>query len=85
MNFDVPGWIATLAGRRREDIAYVSEAEQSGLLSVTYALDGGGLAKVDLVAMPMGDSGRATWQLFAQLGDRIERAQVPAKTRFVWR
>jgi hypothetical protein len=87
MNFDVPGWIATIAGWDRAELTYLSETERSGYLSVTYGRRGArrAVATVDLMAAPLGDTGRATWQLLAQIENRIERVQVPAKTRFVWR
>jgi hypothetical protein len=85
MNFDVPGWIATIAGCDRAELTYVGETERAGYLSVTYARGKKPVATVDLVAAPLGDTGRATWQLLAQIDNRIERVQVPAKTRFLWR
>ena len=84
MQFDVPGWIATLGGCAREKVVYRGETEQSGLLSVSYECDLTP-ANVDLVAIPMGDSGRASWQVSARIGDRAERVQVPGNTRFLWR
>jgi hypothetical protein len=85
MQFDVPGWVATLVGCAREELAFVREKDMSHSISVTYARNGSEFAEVDLMAMPMGDFRRATWQLFARIGERVERIQVPAQTRFVWR
>jgi hypothetical protein len=85
MDFDVPAWLATLTGLAREDVEYRDETESEGFMSVTYTSDGKPLAKVNLVAVPLSDSRRVTWQVLAELPDRLERAQVPARTHFIWR
>jgi hypothetical protein len=85
VQFDVPGWVATLAGCAREELVLFREKDTANSLSVTYARDGSEFAKVDLKAMPMSDARHATWQLFAKIGERVEQVQVPAQTRFVWR
>ena len=85
MEFDVPGWVATLAGCERSEVEFQAETEADGYLSVSYARSGRPLATVDLIAVPMSDSRRASWQLFAQIDQRVERVQVPARTRFLWR
>jgi hypothetical protein len=85
MQFDVPGWLASVVGCAREEIAFDSEREVGGVLTLHYTRDGQPLATVDLAALPLSDARRGAWQLFAQLGERVERVQVPAKTRFIWR
>lgn len=86
MEFDVPGWLATLTGVPRQEVVYSDETETDGMMSVTYSRAGQRLAIVDLVAVPMSSTPpRAAWQVLAQLKDRLERAQVPATTRFIWR
>lgn len=85
MEFDVPGWIASVVGCAREELTFESEQETGGVLTINYTRAGTPLATVDLAAMPMSDARRGSWQLFAQVGDRVERVQVPATTRFVWR
>jgi hypothetical protein len=85
LQFDVPGWVATLIGCGREEVIFVREKDMAESLSVTYARNGSEIATVELMAMPLGDARRATWELLAQIGERAERVQVPAQTRFVWR
>lgn len=85
MQFDVPGWLASVLGCAREELTFESEREVDGVLTVTYSREGSTLASVDLAAMPMGEARKGAWQLLAQVGDRIERVQVPARTRFAWR
>jgi hypothetical protein len=85
VEFDVPGWLATLTGVPRQEVVYSDETESDGLMTVTYSRGGERLAVVDLVAVPLSSSRRAAWQVLAQLKDRLERAQVPATTRFIWR
>jgi hypothetical protein len=85
MQFDVPGWLASVVGCAREEIVFDKEHEAAGVMTIYYARAGKPLATVDLAAVPMHDARRGSWQLFAQLGERVERVQVPAQTRFVWR
>lgn len=85
MEFDVPGWLATLTGVPRQEVVYSDETETDGMMSVTYSRGGERLAIVDLAAVPLSNTRRAAWQVLAQLKDRLERAQVPATTRFIWR
>lgn len=85
MQFDVPGWLATLVGCARDEVVFVKEADKGAYLTVTYARSGSELGTVELVARPLGDPRRATWHLLAQIGERVETVQVPAQTRFVWR
>lgn len=85
MTFDVPSWIATLVGCERNEVEFESETEADGYVSVVYTRAGRPVATIDLVAMPMSDARRASWQVFAQFDERIERVQVPANTRFTWR
>lgn len=85
MQFDVPGWLASVAGCAREELTVEAEHEVDGVLTIDYARKGIHLASVDVAAMPMSDPRRGSWQLLAQLGDRIEQVQVPANTRFAWR
>ena len=84
MDFDVPAWLATLTGLAREDVVYTDESESEGLISVTYTSDGRPLARVNLMAVPLNEA-RASWQVMAELPDRLERAQVPSRTHFIWR
>ena len=85
MEFDVPGWLANLTGVPRQEVVYSDETEADGLMTVTYSRAGERLAVVDLVAVPLSTTRHAAWQVLAQLKDRLERAQVPATTRFIWR
>lgn len=85
MKFDVPAWVAVLAGCPRAEVVFASETESDGFLTVTYARRGKPLATVDLVGVPVDKSTQSFWQLFAQVGPRVERAQVPASTEFTWR
>lgn len=86
MQFDVPGWLASVVGCAREELTYESEHKEEGVLSINYSRGGMRLATVDVEAIPMSGSRRAAaWQLLAQFRDRVERVQVPAMTRFVWR
>lgn len=85
MRFDVPGWLASVVGCAREELTFETEHEVEGVLTVNYSRRGTHMASVDVAAVPMSDARRGSWQLLAQLGDRIERVQVPANTRFAWR
>lgn len=85
MHFDVQGWLASVVGCTRDELMFEAEHEVDGVLTVDYARDGRHLASVNVAALPMSDPRRGSWQLLAQLGDRIERVQVPANTRFAWR
>jgi hypothetical protein len=85
VEFDVPGWVATVLGADRDELAFESEQEVDGYMHITYTREGSPVATVTVIAMPMADARRASWQLAAQIGDRLEQVQVPARTRFVWR
>jgi hypothetical protein len=85
LQFDVPGWLATLVGCTRDELAFLRETDKGDYLSVSYTRDGSEIATVDLVARPLGDPRRATWHLLALIGERVETVQVPAQTRFIWR
>ena len=85
MQFDVPGWLASVVGCQRDDLVFHSEREVDGSLVVTYSRGGEPFATVSLAAMPLSDARRASWQVAARIGERLEQVQVPAKTRFVWR
>ena len=85
MDFDVPTWLASIVGCARGEVVYLDEASKHDSVSVQYERAGQLLAVVNLAALPLGIGGGATWQVVAQLDDRVERAEVPAKTRFIWR
>lgn len=85
MHFDVPGWLASVVGCARDELTFEAEQEVEGVLTVKYSRGGTHLASVDVAALPMNDARRGSWQLLAKLGDRIERVQLPANTRFAWR
>ncbi|HLB45275.1 MAG TPA: hypothetical protein VJK49_07770 [Candidatus Limnocylindrales bacterium] len=82
--FDVPAWVATLAECAREEIVFDGQSENDGYLTTRYLRAGRLLATVDLVGLPMAHGRRANWQLFAQVGKQVGRAQLPASTRFAW-
>jgi len=85
MQFDIPGWLANVIGCAREELTYESEREVGGVLTISYSRGGMRLATVDLAALPLNDSQRAAWELLARFRDHVERVEVPATTRFVWR
>lgn len=85
MQFDVPGWLASVVGCSREELAFDHEREIEGVLTVTYTRAGKAVATVNVAALPLSDARRASWQLTAQIGDRLEQVQVPGNTRFLWR
>ena len=85
MQFDVPGWLSSVMGWERDALIFESEREEDDYLIVTYSRGGNPAATVNLVALPLVGARGGTWQLSAQIGDRLEQVQVPAKTRFVWR
>jgi hypothetical protein len=85
MQFDVPGWLASVMGWSRDELVFDGEHEQEGALTVTYSRAGKPAATVNLVALPLPGANSASWQLAAQLNGHREKVQVPAKTRFVWR
>lgn len=83
--FDVPAWLATLTGLERTEIELRDQSESAGRLSSTYFRGPRRLATVTLAALPLDTSGRSSWQIVAQLGERIESVQMPPTTRFLWR
>jgi hypothetical protein len=85
VHFDVPGWLASVVGCTREELEFDREREVQDFLVVTYTRAGKPLATVNVTAVPLSGARRASWQLAAEIGDRLEQVQLPSNTRFVWR
>ncbi len=79
--FDVRSWLANLV---RCDDVIVGETtyHQDDSFTAVYRCGDDEVATVVMRGVTLARS--ATWELTAQLPDRVERAMIPGNARFVW-
>jgi hypothetical protein len=83
-SFDVPEWVASLAGCTRGEVVFSEQTEANDMLVTRYVCRGDIEASVELMSMPLPGGRRGTWQLVARVGAHHGGAQLPAHTRFAW-
>ncbi|MDQ3938236.1 MAG: hypothetical protein M3253_06095 [Chloroflexota bacterium] len=84
MVFDIPSWLADMAGCDRTAVVHRSEARPAQSVEVEYELCDSRSAKV--LMRPAGQARRAAnWEIVATLDGRAERIELPAGARVIWR